>query len=142
MKSITKKTIAILSLLLVLITSLPVGVFAKYINDMNSNAKFGVIAGSLAKYGHELHYADYDGQTYMVFCTQYGITSPNGGEYLFNQDVSKFENDFMQILYYCKFLLMETEQSIFQSCEQEISAFIDRIANRNEIFDKDLKKHI
>ena len=63
-------------------------------------------------------------------------------EYLFNQDVSKFENDFMQILYYCKFLLMETEQSIFQSREQEISAFIDRIANRNEIFDKDLKKHI
>ena len=86
MKTITKKIIAILSLLLILLTSLPTGVFATYINSMNSNARFGVIQGSLDKYGHELHYANYDGQTYIVFCTQYGITSPSGGEYLFNKD--------------------------------------------------------
>lgn len=31
--------------------------------------------------GHELHYATYDGNAYMVFCSQYGQTSPNGGIY-------------------------------------------------------------
>ena len=31
--------------------------------------------------GHELHYATYDGNAYMVFCSQYGQTSPNGWIY-------------------------------------------------------------
>ena len=82
----TKKVVTLILLLLILISTLPINVFAKYINDMNSNAKFGVIAGSGRNYGHELHYAEYDGQQYIVFCTQYGVNSPDGRDYVFNQD--------------------------------------------------------
>jgi uncharacterized surface anchored protein len=84
MKTKTRKIMAIVSLFLILLTSLPINTFATFITDINSNAQFGVISGSLANYGHELHYANYDGQTYIAFCTQYGMTSPNGGDYVYN----------------------------------------------------------
>ena len=74
---------AIICLALLLLTSLPINTFAAFITDMNSNAQFGVISGSLAKVGHELHYATYDGQTYIAFCCQKGVKSPNGSEYTF-----------------------------------------------------------
>ena len=86
MKSKTKKFMAIICLALLLLTSLPINTFAAFITDMNSNAQFGVISGSLAKVGHELHYATYDGQTYIAFCCQKGVKSPNGSEYTFNGD--------------------------------------------------------
>ena len=86
MKSKTKKLMAMICLILILLTALPLQTFAAFISDINSNAKFGVISGSLANYGHELHYADYDGTRYLVFCTQYGKTSPSGGEYTYNGD--------------------------------------------------------
>ena len=86
MKSKTKKLMAMICLILILLTALPLQTFAAFITDINSNAKFGVISGSLSNYGHELHYADYDGTRYLVFCTQYGKTSPNGGEYTYNGD--------------------------------------------------------
>ncbi len=86
MKSKTKKLMAMICLILILLTALPLQTFAAFITDINSNAKFGVISGSLANYGHELHYADYDGTRYLVFCTQYGKTSPSGGEYTYNGD--------------------------------------------------------
>ena len=86
MKSKTKKFMAIICLALLLLTSLPINTFAAFITDMNSNAQFGVISGSLSKVGHELHYATYDGQTYIAFCCQKGIKSPNGSEYTFNGD--------------------------------------------------------
>ena len=86
MKSKTKKLMSIICLILILLTTLPLQTFAAFITDINSNARFGVISGSLANYGHELHYADYDGTRYLVFCTQYGKTSPNGGEYTYNGD--------------------------------------------------------
>ena len=86
MRSKTKKLMAMVCLILILLTALPLQTFAAFITDINSNAKFGVISGSLANYGHELHYADYDGTRYLVFCTQYGKTSPNGGEYTYNGD--------------------------------------------------------
>ena len=34
--------------------------------------------------GHEMHYANYDGVTYLLFCAQYGKTSPNGGTYVYD----------------------------------------------------------
>ena len=86
MKSKTKKFMAIICLALLLLTSLPINTFAAFITDMNSNAQFGVISGSLSKVGHELHYATYDGQTYIAFCCQKGVKSPNGSEYTFNGD--------------------------------------------------------
>lgn len=85
MKNKTKKIIALLMLILTLCTSLPINTFAAFITDINSNAEFGVIPGSKENYGHELHYANYDGTTYLVFCTQYGATSP-GGNYTYNGD--------------------------------------------------------
>ncbi len=81
-----KQIIAILMLLIIICSSMPVSVFAKYITDMNSDATFGAIPGGLSTYGHELHYAKYDNATYMLFCCQYGATSPNGGNYAYNQD--------------------------------------------------------
>lgn len=59
---------------------------------MNSNAKFGVVSGSLNKYGHEMHYSTYDGKTYIVFCVQYGKTSPDGSIYEYGKDFVKYVN--------------------------------------------------
>ena len=86
MKMKSKKIMAIISLILVIINFLPINAFATFITDINSNAQFGVISGSLANYGHELHYANYDGGRYLVFCTEYGETSPNGSDYTYNGD--------------------------------------------------------
>ena len=86
MKNKTKRIMAVIMLVLVLCTSLPINTFATFITDINSNAQFGVISGSLSAYGHELHYANYDGSSYMVFCTQYGQTSPTGKDYTYNGD--------------------------------------------------------
>ena len=88
---------SIICLILILLTTLPLQTFAAFITDINSNARFGVISGSLANYGHELHYADYDGTRYLVFCTQYGKTSPNGGDYTYNGDfIVHYKNNLPQ----------------------------------------------
>ena len=81
MRANTRKIMAFIILFLTVITSIPINVFATFITDINSNAEFGVIEGSLAEYGHELHYANYDGGTYMLFCTQFGKKSPTGKAY-------------------------------------------------------------
>lgn len=86
MNNKTKKIMAILCLALIVLTSLPIQTFATFITNINSNAQFGVISGSLANYGHEMHYANYDGATYLPFCTQYGKKSPTGIEYTYNGD--------------------------------------------------------
>lgn len=86
MKDKTKKLVSILMLVLILLSSIPINAFAAFITDMNSDAQFGVISGSLTEYGHELHYSNYDGTTYLLFCTQYGMKSPNGSSYSFNGD--------------------------------------------------------
>jgi len=97
MKIKTKKIMAMICLVLVMLTSLPINTFATFITDLNSNAKFGVISGSLANYGHELHYADYDGTTYLAFCTQFGTKSPTGKEYTYNGDfIVQYKNNLPQ----------------------------------------------
>ena len=69
MKLKSKKIMAIVCLILILLTSMPIQTFAAFITDINSNAEFGVVPGSLENYGHELHYANYQGTTYFTFCT-------------------------------------------------------------------------
>ena len=86
MKLKVKKIVSLLLLILILCTAIPINTFAAFITDINSNARFGVISGSLSKAKHELHYATYDGSTYIVFCTQWQITSPDGSEYTYNGD--------------------------------------------------------
>lgn len=86
MKKKTNKIMAIICLVLLILTSLPLNTFATFITDMNSNAHFGIVNGSLANCGHELHYANYDGTTYLIFCCQKGKKSPNGSEYTYNGD--------------------------------------------------------
>ena len=81
-----KKVLATLMLILMLCNTLPISSFAAYITEMNSDAEFGVISGSYSAYNHELHYAKYDGATYILFCCQRGITSPNGSTYEYNSD--------------------------------------------------------
>ena len=81
-----KKVLATLMLVLMLCNTLPISSFAAYITEMNSDAEFGVISGSLSAYRHELHYATYDGATYIVFCTQRGIKSPNGSTYKYGSE--------------------------------------------------------
>ena len=66
MKGKTKKIMAVICLILTMITALPIQAFATFITDINSNAEFGVIGGSLSTFGHELHYANYDGGTYIM----------------------------------------------------------------------------
>jgi len=86
MKVKTKKLMSVMCLILILLTTLPLQTFATFITDINSNAQFGVVSGSLAEYNHELHYANYDGGTYMLFCTQYGKTSPTGKSYEYGSE--------------------------------------------------------
>lgn len=92
-KKCSKSLLTMLMALLIVLSAFPITSFAStYITNMNSNANFGVISGSLDKYGHELHYAKYDGKTYIVFCVQYGKTSPNGVSYAYGSDFNKYVN--------------------------------------------------
>ncbi|MCM1285711.1 MAG: VaFE repeat-containing surface-anchored protein [Acetobacter sp.] len=93
-KKYSKSLLAMLMSLLIILSAFPITSFAStYITDMNSDAQFGVISGSLDKYGHELHYAKYDGKTYIVFCVQYGKTSPTGLSYKYGSDFKTYVNN-------------------------------------------------
>lgn len=79
--------------LLIIISTFPATVYAStFITDMNSDAEFGVVSGSYDKYGHEMHYSKYDGKTYIVFCVEYGKTSPTGTTYEYGKDFVKYVN--------------------------------------------------
>lgn len=86
MKVKIKKMMVVLLLALILCSAIPINTFAAFITDINGNARFGIIQNSLNNYGHELHYAQYDEVTYLVFCCQYGATSQTGQEYVYNSD--------------------------------------------------------
>lgn len=93
MKKKFKQLMATLLSLLIILSAFPTTVFAAtYITDMNSDAEFGVVSGSLDKYGHEMHYAKYDGKTYIVFCVEFGKTSPTGITYEYGKDFVKYVN--------------------------------------------------
>lgn len=93
MKKEFKQLMATLLSLLIILSAFPATVFAAtYITDMNSDAQFGVVSGSLDKYGHEMHYAKYDGKTYIVFCVEFGKTSPTGATYEYGTDFKKYVN--------------------------------------------------
>lgn len=93
MKNCSKKLISMLMALIIALSAFPITSFAStFITNMNSDAQFGVVSGSYEKYGHEMHYAKYDGKTYIVFCVQYGITSPNGSTYKYGTDFKKYVN--------------------------------------------------
>lgn len=82
-----KSFITVLLTFVILFTTFPTATLASTnITDIgNNSAKFGVIEGTLSKLGHELHYAKYDGKTYITFCTQFGVKSPTGKEYNKNE---------------------------------------------------------
>ena len=92
-KNFSKKLISMLMALIICFSAFPITSFAAYITDMNSDANFGVISGTLDKYGHEMHYAKYDGKTYIVFCVQYGKTSPTGISYKYGSDFRTYVNN-------------------------------------------------
>ena len=93
MKVKIKKMMIVLLLALILCSAIPINTFAAFITDINGNARFGIIQNSLNSYGHELHYAEYDGITYLVFCCQYGATSQTGKEYIYNSDfIAQYKN--------------------------------------------------
>ena len=91
-KNYSKKLISMLMALVICLSAFPITSFAAYITDMNSNAQFGVVSGSYEKYGHEMHYAKYDGRTYLTFCCQFGVKSPDGSTYEYNKDFVKYVN--------------------------------------------------
>lgn len=75
MKRKINKIIATIMLLIILINSLPIQVFAKFITDMDSDAFFGVIPNSYEEYKHEMHYCNYEGVDYMLFCAEFNKPS-------------------------------------------------------------------
>lgn len=91
-KNCSKKLISMLMALVICLSAFPITSLAAYITDMNSDAQFGVISGSYEKYGHEMHYAKYDGRTYLTFCCQWGVKSPDGSTYEYNKDFVKYVN--------------------------------------------------
>lgn len=93
LKNKLKQLVAMLLSLLIIISTFPATVYAStFITDMNSDAEFGVVSGSYNKYGHEMHYSKYDGKTYIVFCVEYGKTSPTGTTYEYGKDFVKYVN--------------------------------------------------
>ena len=79
--------------LLMIVSITPISTYAAtYITEMNSDAQFGVISGSYDDYGHELHYAKYDGKTYITFCCEFGVKSPTGTTYQYGTDFKKYLN--------------------------------------------------
>lgn len=92
-KKYSKSVFAMIMSLLIILSAFPLTAFAAtYITDMNSNAVFDVVNGSYGKYGHEMHFAKYDGKTYIVFCCQYGTTSPDGSTYEYGKEFKKYLN--------------------------------------------------
>ena len=91
-KNCSKKLISMLMALVICLSAFPITSFAAYITDMNSDAQFGIVSGSYEKYGHEMHYAKYDGRTYLTFCCQWGVKSPDGSTYEYNKDFVKYVN--------------------------------------------------
>ena len=81
-----KKLVRVILLTVLFVLALSLKSLAVFITDMNSNAEFGIIEGSYQNYGHQLHYCTYDGKTYMLFCTQFGVKSPTGREYAYNDE--------------------------------------------------------
>ena len=93
MKKISKKIISLLMTVLIALSAFPITSYAgEFITNMNSDAEFGVVSGSYDKYGHEMHYAKYDGKTYIVFCCEFGTTSPSGSTYKYGDDFKKYYN--------------------------------------------------
>lgn len=89
----SKSFIAMLMSLLIILSAFPITAFAnEYITDMDSDAIFDVISGSLDKVDHELHYAKYDGKTYITFCCQFGVKSPDGSTYKYGKEFKKYLN--------------------------------------------------
>ena len=93
-KNCSKKLISMLMALIICLSAFPLTSFGAYITDMNSNAQFGVVSGSYEKYGHEMHYAKYDGRTYLTFCCQWGVKSPNGSTYEYGNDFKTYVNNY------------------------------------------------
>lgn len=93
-KQYSKKLISMLMALMICLSAFPTTSFAAYITDMNSDAQFGVVSGSYEKYGHEMHYAKYDGRTYLTFCCQWGVKSPNGSTYEYGNDFKTYMNNY------------------------------------------------
>ena len=92
-KKCSKSLVSIFMSLLIILSAFPLTSFAStFITDMNSNAQFGVVSGSYNDYGHEMHYAKYDGKTYITFCCQWGVTSPDGSTYEYGKDFVKYVN--------------------------------------------------
>lgn len=106
-KNYSKKLISMLMALVICLSAFPITSFAAYITDVNSNAQFGVVSGSYEKYEHEMHYAKYDGRTYLTFCCQWGVKSPDGSTYEYGSDfrtyVNNYGNTYDQIAKYVAF---------------------------------------
>ena len=94
MKKCSKSLITMMMSLIIILSAFPLTSFAAYITDMNSDAQFGVVSGSYEAYGHEMHYAKYDGKTYLTFCCQWGVTSPNGSTYSYGNDFRTYVNNY------------------------------------------------
>lgn len=75
-----KKVLAIFLTVLMIVTTIPLNVFAASSN-MNLGEKDNNATISVKKethYGHELHTTTVGGETYPLFCIEYGKTSPSG----------------------------------------------------------------
>ena len=59
--------------------------------ETDDTVYLGIIDGTLDKLGHEMHYAKYQGTSYIAFCVQYDITSP-GDTFTVGDDVQVVHN--------------------------------------------------
>lgn len=63
------------------------------LSQLTSNAVFGVVVGSLNRFGHEMHFARVNGQEFLVFCMEYGKTSPTNHEYVYGSEFTAYTDE-------------------------------------------------
>ena len=76
-KTLLKRILAFFLTALMLVTTIPMTAYAADVNlgDVENNTNIPISVST--HYGHELHTTTVNGQTYPLFCIEYGKTSPN-----------------------------------------------------------------
>ena len=76
-KNILKRMMSVILTVLMVLCSVPMTSFASGMNlgQQNNNAEIDISVST--HYGHELHTTTVNGQTYPLFCIEYGKKSPS-----------------------------------------------------------------
>lgn len=79
-KTLLKRILAFFLTALMLVTTIPMTAYAADVNLGNVENNTNIPISVSTHYGHELHTTSVNGQTYPLFCIEYGKSSPNSSK--------------------------------------------------------------